>query len=73
MVTVDVKQRVLIAHAYPRLELVGQEISGHPMLRDFDFSSATGRIDQIGFLASRENDLLFTSESSVLVRRHVLR
>ena len=43
------------------------------MLRDFDFSSATGRIDQIGFMASRENDLSFTSESPVVVRRHVFR
>ena len=71
--TVDAEQRVLIAHAYPRTELVGQEISEHPMLRDFDFSSATGRIDQIGFMASRENDLSFTSESPVVVRRHVFR
>ena len=71
--TVDAEQRVFIAHAYPRAELVGQEISGHPMLRDFDFSSAAGRIDQIGFLASRENDLSFTSESPVVVRRHVFR
>ena len=55
--TVDAEQRVFIAHAYPRPELVGQEISRHPMLRDFDFSSSTGRIDQIGFVASRENDL----------------
>lgn len=71
--TVDAEQRVLIAHAYPRPELVGQEISEHPMLRDFDFSTATGRIDQIGFMASRENDLSFTSESPVVVRRHVFR
>ena len=71
--TVDAEQRVLIAHAYPRPELVGHEISEHPMLRDFDFSSSTGRFDQIGFLASRENDLSFTSESPVVVRRHVFR
>ena len=71
--TVDAEQRVFIAHAYPRPELVGHEISGHPMLRDFDFSSSAGRFDQIGFLASRENDLSFTSESPVVVRRHVFR
>ena len=71
--TVDAEQRVFIAHAYPRPELVGQEISEHPMLRDFDFSSSAGRFDQIGFLASRENDLSFTSESPVVVRRHVFR
>ena len=71
--TVDAEQRVFIAYTYPRPELVGQEISGHPMLRDFDFSSATGQFDQIGFLASRENDLSFTSESPVVVRRHVFR
>jgi signal transduction histidine kinase len=71
--TVDAEQRVLILHAYPRPELVGREIAQHPMLRDFDFSSATGRFDQIGFMASRENDLSFTSESPVAVRRHVFR
>jgi signal transduction histidine kinase len=71
--TVDTEQRILIAHSYPRAELVGQEISGHPMLHDFDFSSATGQFDQIGFMASRENDLSFTSESPVVVRRHVFR
>ena len=47
--TVDADQRVSIAHAYPRPELVGQEISEHPMLRDFDFSSSAGRIDQSVF------------------------
>lgn len=71
--TVDPEQRVLIAFAYPRPELVGREISGHPMLRDFDFSSPAGGFDQIGFLASRENDLSFTAESPLVVRRHVFR
>ena len=71
--TVDPERGVVIAHAYPRLELIGQEISGHPMLRNFDFSSPAGQIDQIGFLASRENDLSFTSESPVVLRRHVFR
>lgn len=69
----DAEQRVLIAHAYPRPELVGQEISEHPMLRGFDFSRTAGRFDQIGFMASRENDLSFTSEGPVVVRRHVFR
>ncbi len=73
VVTVTPEQRIVIAHAYPRPELVGQEISGHPMLRDFDFTGPFGRIDQIGFLASRENDLSFTSASPVLVRRHLFR
>lgn len=73
VVTVTPEQRIVIAHAYPRPELIGQEISGHPMLRDFDFTGPFGRIDQIGFLASRENDLSFTSASPVLVRRHLFR
>ena len=73
VVTVTPEQRIVIAQAYPRPELVGQEISGHPMLRDFDFTGPFGRIDQIGFLASRENDLSFTSASPVLVRRHLFR
>lgn len=67
------EQRVIIEHAYPRPELVGREISQHPMLRDFDFSGPSGRIDQIGFTASRRNDLLFTADSPVLVRRHLFR
>lgn len=71
--TVDAEQRVFIAHAYPRPQLVGQETSEHPMLRDFDFSSSAGQFDQIGFLASRENDLSFTATSPVVVRRHVFR
>lgn len=71
--TVNPEERVSIAYAYPRPELVGQMISGHSMLRDFDFSSPAGRIDPIGFMASREDDLSFTSESPVVVRRHVFR
>ena len=71
--TADADQRVLILHAYPRPELVGLEISEHPMLRDFDLSRSAGRFDQIGFMASRENDFSFTSESPVVVRRHVFR
>ena len=63
----------MIAHAYPRPESIGQEISEHPMLRDFNYSSSAGRIDQIEFLASRENDLSFTSETPLVVRRHVFR
>ena len=73
MAIVDAEQRVFVAHAYPRPELIGQEILEHPKLRDFDFSSATGRCDQIGFLACRQNDSSFTSESPVVVRRHVFR
>ena len=70
--TVDADQRVSIAHAYPRPELVGQEISEHPMLRDFDFRAPlVGLIKSV--LASRQNDLSFTSESPVVVRRHVFR
>ena len=73
MATVTPEQRVVIEHAYPRLELVGREISQHPMLGDFDFSGPSGRIDQIGFTASRRNDLSFTAESPVVVRRHLFR
>ena len=60
--------RVVIVYAYPNTELVGEDISAHPMLRDFDLS-VPSRVDQIGFLATRENDLSFTEESAVLVRR----
>jgi len=64
-------QRAVINYSYPRPELVGREISDHPMMRDLDFSARSGRIQQIDFLASRENDLSFTSESPVVIRRHV--
>lgn len=60
--------RVVILYAYPNTELVGEDISAHPMLRDFDFS-VPSRVDQISFLATRDNDLSFTEESPVLVRR----
>ena len=69
--TVTSEQRVVISFSYPRPQLVGREISDHPMLRDLDFSARSGRIQQIDFLASRENDLSFTSESPLVIRRHV--
>ena len=71
--TVTDDARVVIAHSYPRPELVGRDITTHPMLQDFEFSGPTGRIDQIGFLATRDNDLSFTSESPVVIRRHLFR
>jgi hypothetical protein len=60
--------RVIIIYAYPRTELIGKDISADPMLRDFDLS-VPSRVDQIGFFASRDNDLSFTEEAPLLVRR----
>ena len=68
----DAQGRVLVAYSYPRSELVGQDISGHTMLDDFDWSGPPGQLDQMGFRASRENDLSFTSEAPVIVRRQLL-
>ena len=68
----DAQGRVLVTYSYPRSELVGQDISGHTMLDDFDWSGPPGQLDQIGFRASRENDLSFTSKAPVIVRRQLL-
>ena len=60
---------VYVKYAFPRSELVGREISGHPMLAGFNVGLTPPFIDQIAYRASRDNDLSYTSEGALAVRR----
>ena len=48
---------------------MGREISRHPMLEGFDLELTPPITDQITYRASRENDLSYTSEGALVVRR----
>ena len=71
--TLTPEGQAVIVYSFPRPELIGVDISSHPMLRDFDVTGPSGQPDQIGFLASRVNDLSFTKSSPVVVRRYLFR
>ena len=60
---------VYVKYAFPRTELVGREISDHPMLADFNFGITPPYTDQISYRASTSNDLSYTSEGPIVVRR----
>jgi len=60
---------VYVNYAFPRGELVGREISRHPMLEGFGLELTPPITDQIIYRASRENDLSYTSEGALVVRR----
>ena len=60
---------VYVKYAFPRSELVGREISGHPMLAGFDVGLTPPFTDQITYRASRDNDLSYTSEGALAIRR----
>ena len=60
---------VYVNYAFPRGELVGREISRHPMLEGFGLELTPPITDQITYRASRENDLSYTSEGALVVRR----
>ena len=61
--------KVYIQYAFPRSELVGREVSSHPMLADFDLELPPPFTDQIAYRAARDNDLSYTSEGALAVRR----
>ena len=63
---------VYVKYAFPRSELVGREISGHPMLAGFDVGLTPPFTDQIDYRASADNDLSYTSEGALAVRRILL-
>ncbi len=63
---------VYVKYAFPRSELVGREISGHPMLAGFDVGLTPPFTDQIAYRASTDNDLSYTSEGALAVRRILL-
>jgi hypothetical protein len=65
--------RVIIVQAYPREELVGKDITDHPMMDGFDFFTPSGVIRQTVYRASPDNDPSFTSEGPIAVRHHVFR
>ena len=63
---------VYVKYAFPRRELVGREISRHPMLVGFDVGLTPPFTDQISYRASRDNDLSYTSEGGLAIRRMLL-
>ena len=60
---------VYVKYAFPRSELEGREISDHPLLASFDVGLTPPFIDQIAYRASLDNDLSYTSEGALAVRR----
>mgnify|MGYP001943814311 CR=1 FL=1 len=60
---------VYVDYAFPRRELVGKEISNHPMLEGFDVGLTPPFIDQIAYRASKDNDLSYTSQGALAIRR----
>ena len=61
--------KVYVKYAFPRSELVGREISSHPMLAGFDVGLTPPFTDQITYRASRDNDLSYTTGGALAVRR----
>ena len=60
---------VYVKYAFPRRELVGREISRHTMLEGLDVGLTPPFTDQIAYRASRDNDLSYTSEGALAIRR----
>ncbi|MDG1506657.1 MAG: hypothetical protein P8Q28_02520, partial [Luminiphilus sp.] len=71
--TLNPQGRVIIIQSYPREELVGEDITDHPMMDGFDFFSPAGVIRQTVYRASPDNDPSFTFEGPVAFRHHVFR
>ena len=71
--TLNAQGRVIIVQSYPREELVGEDITDHPMMDGFDFFSPPGVIRQTVYRASPDNDPSFTSEGPIAFRHHVFR
>lgn len=70
--SVSDNDQVFIEFASPAIELVGREISQHPMLENFDVSLSPPYIDQIAYRASPQNDLSFTSDGPLVARRFLV-
>ena len=70
--SVSENDEVFIEFASPAVELVGREISQHPMLENFDVSLPPPYIDQIAYRASPQNDLSFTSDGPLIARRFLV-
>ena len=67
--SVSEQKEVFVEYAFPKTELVGREISGHPMLADLNVRSKPPFTDQIVYRASPDNDLSFTIEGALAIRR----
>ena len=57
--TLTPQGRVIIIQSYPREELVGEDITDHPMMDGFDFFSPAGVVRQTVYRASPDNDPSF--------------
>ena len=63
---------VFVEYAFPSKELVGRDISQHPMLADFNVSLTPPFTDQINYRASLSNDLSYTGEGALAIRRMLI-
>ena len=63
---------VFVEFAFPRKELVGRDISQHPMLADFNLGLTPPFTDQINYRASLSNDLSYTSDGALAIRRMLI-
>ena len=63
---------VFVEYAYPGKELVGRDISQHPMLADFNLNLTPPFTDQINYRASLNNDLSYTSDGALGIRRMLI-
>ena len=73
VVTFNPQGRVIIVQSYPREELVGEDITDHPMMEGFDFFTPPGVVRQTVYRASPGNDPSFSSEGPIAIRHHVFR
>ena len=71
--TFNPQGRVIIVQSYPREELVGEDITDHPMMEGFDFFTPPGVVRQTVYRASPGNDPSFSSEGPIAIRHHVFR
>jgi len=71
--TLNPQGRVIIVQSYPREELVGRDITDHPIMDEFDFLTPSGVIRQTIYRASPDNDPSFTTEGPIAIRHHVFR
>jgi hypothetical protein len=72
--TLNAQGRVIVVQSYPREELVGRDITDHPMMDGFDFLTPSGVIiRQTIYRASPDTDLSFTTEGPIAIRHHALR
>ena len=70
--SVSENDEVFIEFASPAVELVGREISQHPMLENFNVTLSPPYTDQIAYRASPQNDLSFTSDGPLVARRFLI-